>query len=188
MGAINGADCLTSSFCAVVDSKGDVHVANTAAKIMETPGWKSTDVDGTTALHGIACTSTTSCLAIDGTGNVLNLTINSSGEATAFTKEDIDGTNSLTAITCTRFGCIAVDSQGNVFVLPGGGGGWAEQYTTGTDLTSVSCPSSTLCLTADTTGNVTAFAPALGGITVEACGGGGGVHPLGGGGYELCGL
>ena len=41
-------------------------------------------------------------------------------------------------------------------------------------------------LAADTTGEVIAFASAR--ASVEACGGGGGVHPLGGGGYELCGV
>jgi hypothetical protein len=89
----HAVDCFSSSFCAAVDSKGSVHIANTEAKIKEKAGWKSTDVDGTTALHGVA---------------------------------------------------------------------------------------------ADTTGEVIAFASAR--ASVEACGGGGGVHPLGGGGYELCGV
>jgi hypothetical protein len=68
-----------------------------------------------------------------------------------------------------------------------GGGAWTKQYETGTDLTSVSCSSNALCLAADTTGEVIAFASAR--ASVEACGGGGGgVHPLVGGGYELCGV
>jgi hypothetical protein len=155
-GTMNAVDCLTASFCAVVSSEGNVYIANTEAKIKEVSGWKSSDVDGTTALHGIACIAKTSCVAIDGTGDVLHLTINGSGEAEAF-RDDIDGTNSLSAITCTGFTCATVDKQGNVFVSGNGGASWAQSLATGTDLTSVSCASSALCLTADTTGNVTVF-------------------------------
>ena len=184
-GAITAVDCLTASFCAIVDSTGHLYVANTAAKIDEQAGWKSTDVDGTTALHGIACTSTTSCFGVDSEGNVLDLTINGSGEATV-SKHDIDGPNDLTATACTGLACATVDSQGNIFLSADGGGSWTKQYETGTDLTSVSCSSNALCLAGDTTGEVIAFASAR--VSVEACGGGGGAQPLGGGGYELCAL
>lgn len=155
-GPMNAADCLTSSFCAVVDSQGNVHIANTEAKVKEPAGWKGTDVDGATALHGIACVARTSCVAVDGTGDVLDLAINSSGEASA-SRDDIDGANSLSAITCMGFTCATVDKQGNVFVSANGGAGWTQELATGTDLTSVSCASSALCVTADTTGNVAAF-------------------------------
>jgi hypothetical protein len=161
-GAINGVDCLSSSFCAAVDNSGRVYVANTAEKIKEETkeyqetGWTSTDIDGSTALHGIACVARTSCLAVDGTGDVLDLAIDGSGEASA-SKVDIDGTNSLDAIACTGFSCATVDNQGNVFVSGNGGVNWSKEIATGTDLTSVSCASSALCLTADTTGNVIAF-------------------------------
>jgi Collagen triple helix repeat (20 copies) len=155
-GTMNGVDCLGVSFCAVVDSKGNVHIADTAEKVKEETGWTATDIDGSTALHGIACAAKTSCVAVDETGDVLDLGINGSGEATA-SKDDIDGTNSLTAITCTGFTCATVDKQGNVFVSANGGASWAQELATGTDLTSVSCASHALCVTADKTGNITAF-------------------------------
>jgi Collagen triple helix repeat (20 copies) len=161
-GAMNGVDCLSSSFCAVVNGSGHVYVADTAEKIKQlATGWIATDIDGSTPLHGIACTSSTSCFAVDGEGNVLDLTIDGNGEATVF-KHDIDATNDLTAITCTEsFLCVAVDSKGNVFVSSDGGTTWNEQLTPGGDLTSVSCASSSLCVTADTAGSVTAFASPL---------------------------
>ncbi len=165
-GVMSGVDCLTASFCAVVDNTGNVYIADTEAKIKEPAGWKSTDVDGTTALHGIACTSSTSCVAVDGEGNVLDLAINGSGEATV-TKNDIDGTNALTSVTCTEeLVCVAVDSAGNVFVSTDGGTTWNGQLALGTDLTSVSCASTALCVTADTAGNVTAFASPASPLTV----------------------
>jgi Zn-dependent metalloprotease len=158
-GAMNAVSCLSSSFCAVVDGSGHVHVANTEAKIKEEGGWKATDIEGSTALKGIACRSTTACFVIDGTGNVLEVTINSSGEATA-TKEDIDGTNDLTAITCSEgVVCVAVDNKGTVFTWNTLTGSWSSEYMLGTDLTSVSCSTRGFCLAADTTGEVTAFEP-----------------------------
>jgi Zn-dependent metalloprotease len=162
-GAMNSVFCVSSSFCAAVNGSGDLYVAATAAKIKEASGWTKTDVDGTIALHGVACTSTASCVAVDEKGDILNLAINTSGEATA-TKQDIDGTNDLTAVTCVKIGvCVAVDSKGNVLVSRSGGATWNAQYTKatlGSDLTSVSCASGELCVAADIEGDVTAFRPA----------------------------
>ena len=158
--SMKGVFCLSSSFCAIADGAGKVHVATSTSEI-ESSSWKETDVDGSTALNGVACAATTSCVAVDGAGNVLNLAIESSGAATA-TKHDIDGTNSLTAITCTGSAtCVTVDNAGNVFVSVNGGETWTRQDQLGDDLTSVSCASAFLCVTGDTTGNVTAFNPSI---------------------------
>jgi YD repeat-containing protein len=154
--AIKGVFCLSSSFCAMADSQGKAHIATSTSQI-ESSTWKETDVDGSTALNGIACTSTTSCVAVDGAGNELNLTIESSGAATA-SKHDIDGSTSLTAVTCTGSStCVAVDSAGNIFISKNSGETWTKQYSLGNSLTSVSCASSSLCATVDTKGNVTVF-------------------------------
>jgi streptogramin lyase len=158
---MKGVFCLSSSFCAIADSQGRVHVATSTGQI-ESSSWTETDVNGSTALNGVACTSTTSCVAVDGAGNVLNLTIEGSGAATA-SKHNIDGTNSLTAITCTGSStCATVDSAGNVFGSKNSGETWTKVYALSDKLTSVSCASSTLCATVDTTGNVTVFNPAGG--------------------------
>ncbi len=157
--AMNAVYCRSSSFCAVVDSTGHIHVATSEAKVKEAAGWKSTDIEGTTALHGVACISTTTCFVVDHTGNVIDATINGSGEATA-TKEAIDGTNELTAVTCTEgVECAAVDSKGNIFTWNPVDGAWKREYMLGTDLTSVSCSDKLFCLAADTTGEIVAFTP-----------------------------
>jgi hypothetical protein len=156
--AMKGVDCLSSSFCAMVDGVGTVHVA-TKTSTVESSSWTTTKVDGSTAVSGVACTSTTSCLAVDVAGNVLRLTIGSGGEATASTK-NIDGGNRFTAITCTASStCVAVDNQGNVFVSGDQGESWNMQYTTGAELTGVSCLSSSLCVAGDTTGKLDSFVP-----------------------------
>ncbi len=154
---MNAVDCLTASFCAIADSDGSVHIANTEAKVKEVAGWKSTDVDGSTSLQGISCTSATSCVAVDSAGDVLDLTIESSGSVKA-TKHNIDGTNSLTAISCTGSStCAAVDNIGDIFVTNNKGETWVREHQLEDKLTSVSCASTSLCLAGDTTGNVTAF-------------------------------
>ena len=148
--------CLSSSFCILADSKGNVHVAASESEI-KSSSWNETDVDGSTALNGVACVSTSSCVAVDGAGNVVNLSISSEGVATAG-KQDIDGSNDLTAVTCTRGAtCVAVDSAGNVLESKNGGETWAKEYSLGDKLTSVSCASSSLCAAVDTTGKVTSF-------------------------------
>jgi hypothetical protein len=155
-GRMGGVFCLSTSFCALADSAGSVHIATTTNKV-ESDLWTATDVDGSSALNGVACTSTASCVAVDGAGYVLDLAISGSGAATA-TKHHIDATNSLTAITCTAGAiCVTVDNQGNIFISTDGGGTWSKQYTVGTDLTSVSCASASLCAAVDTSGRVTSF-------------------------------
>jgi streptogramin lyase len=164
--AMRGVFCLSSSFCAIADGAGSVHVAATTTQI-ESSSWTSTDVDGTSALNGVACTSTSSCVAVDGAGNVLDLTIESSGKATA-SKHDIDGTNSLTAVTCTGSStCVAVDNAGNIFISTNHGESWTKQYSLGDKLTGVSCASTSLCIAVDTTGNTTAFTTASTGTEGE---------------------
>jgi hypothetical protein len=159
--AMTGVSCLSSSFCAMVDNGGSVHVATTSnmESTNESSGWTATDVDGSSALNGVACSSRTSCLAVDGAGNVLELAISGSGAATA-SKHNIDGTNNLTAIACaTTSTCVTVDNQGNAFVSTNGGATWTKEYTFGDKLSGVSCASASLCVAVDTTGNVNTFRP-----------------------------
>ncbi len=164
--AIKSVSCLSNTFCVMADSQGKVHVANSTAQI-ESSTWKETDVDGTTALNGVACTSTTSCVAVDGAGNVLNLTIETTGKATV-SSHNIDGTTNLSAVTCVSTTCSTVDSAGFLFVSKDSGSTWKKWYAFGGSLTSVSCASTTLCVTGNTTGTVTVFNPQGAGTISEA--------------------
>ncbi len=155
--AMKAVGCLSTGICAIVDSQGKAHIATTISQI-ESSTWKETNVDGTTALTGVACTSTTSCVAVDGAGYVLNLNVESSGAAKV-TKNHLDGTNALTAVTCSSASCVAVDNVGNLFESANSGTSWSKAYALSDSLTSVSCASTNLCVTADTTGHVTAFRP-----------------------------
>ena len=114
-------------------------------------------MDGTTALNGIACMSTSLCVAVDTAGNTLRLAINFLGTATA-TKRDIGNANELTAVTCpTSTRCVTVDNQGVVFVSATAGEGWTARHDLANGITSVSCASSSICVATDKGGQVTAF-------------------------------
>jgi YD repeat-containing protein len=155
--ATKGAFCLSNSFCALADSAGNVHVAVTESQV-RSASWIETKVDGSTALNGIACTSTSSCVAVDGQGDVVNLAIGSGGAATA-SKQDIDGTNSLNAISCSGSTCAAVDGKGNVFTSNDAGQSWTAQYAPGGVLNGVSCASKSLCVAVSREGEATALDP-----------------------------
>ena len=155
-GAMRGVDCLSASFCAVVDHSGNVRIATTEKGVKEAPGWTATNVNGEAALDAIACSSTTSCVAVDGSDEVLNLTIGPSGEATA-SRQGIDGANGLVAIDCTGATCSAVDDQGGIFASTNAGADWTVRHSEGAGLTSVSCVSALLCAAVTTTGDVTMF-------------------------------
>jgi hypothetical protein len=53
--------------------------------------------------------------------------------------------------------CVAVDNVGNVFLSSNAGESWAKVLSLSDKLTSVACSSSSLCVAADTTGNLIAF-------------------------------
>lgn len=158
-GAMTGVSCLSSSFCAVVDDSGNLHVAVTEEDIEDEEGWVSTDVDGTTALRGVACSSTASCVAVDGSDRVIGLTIGSEGEATP-SPQPVAGAGSLTAVSCVGATCAAAGEGGEVFASTDGGANWTQRYGEGSPFTGVSCASASLCAAVARGGEVTAFNPA----------------------------
>jgi Zn-dependent metalloprotease len=158
-GAMKGVSCLSTSFCAVVDGAGNVRVATTEARVKEAGGWTATNVNGAKALRGVACSSTTSCLAVDGGSEVLQLTIaQPAGTATA-SKVAIAGAGELTSVTCNGSTCVTVDADGDVFTSTNSGTSWARRHDAGEKLTSVSCPSTTLCASVNVGGDVAMFKP-----------------------------
>jgi len=58
-----------------VNGSGDLYVGPQKRTSKKRLAGSFTDIDGATALHGVACTSTTSCVAVDGEGNVIGLAI-----------------------------------------------------------------------------------------------------------------
>jgi hypothetical protein len=156
-GELEDVSCLSSSFCVEVDDRGYVHGAT--EQLIDDYEWTSTNVNGTTPLRGVACITTTSCIAVDGGSDVLNLTIAPNGAATA-TRQAIDGANGLVTVDCKGTTCAAADTHGGIFASTNAGADWTTRSSGGAGVTSVSCASASLCAAVTTTGKVTTFDPA----------------------------
>ena len=116
--------------------------------------WSSANsIDGTTALNGVSCPSTSSCVGVDNTGHAL--TYNGSSWSSA---SDIDGTTPLNAVSCssTSF-CVAVDNTGHALTYNGSSWSLASDIDGTTPLNAVSCPSTSFCLAVDNTGHALTY-------------------------------
>jgi Zn-dependent metalloprotease len=157
-GAMRDVTCLSKSFCAVVDAAGNVRVATTEKGVKEAGGWKATSVNGGAALSSVACASTSSCIAIDGSDEVINLSIAEGGGATASTQA-IAGAGELTDVNCVGATCVVVDDDGAVFASANSGSTWEERFQARGKLNGVSCASSALCAAGTDGGDVIKFDP-----------------------------
>jgi hypothetical protein len=110
-----------------------------------------------TPLNGVSCISSSFCVAVDSTGQVLTSTTPS--EPLPWPPTHVDGNNSLLAVSChsTAF-CVAVDDAGNVLtsveptVKPPT---WTSRNVDlSGPISGVSCPSSALCVAVDHGGGV----------------------------------
>jgi hypothetical protein len=107
---------------------------------------------------GISCPTTSLCVEVDTSGNVVTST-NPTGGQGAWTLVNVDGSHQLRAISCpTTTLCVAVDTSGNVVTSTnptGGAGAWVVHNVDGANaLKNVSCPSASLCVATDGVGNV----------------------------------
>jgi Zn-dependent metalloprotease len=157
-GAMKDVTCLSNSFCAVVDAAGNVRVATTEKGVKEATGWKATGVNGGASLSSVACSSTSSCIAIDGSNEVIKLSIAEGGGATA-SSQAIAGASELTDVNCVGATCVAVDDDGAVFASTDSGATWDERFQARGKLTSVSCASSALCAAGSDSGDVIKLDP-----------------------------
>jgi hypothetical protein len=75
--------------------------------------WSVAPVDGNfNSLFAISCPSTSFCVAVDNGGNVLT-SMNPTGDASAWTTTNADGSDVLTGVSCPSIGlCVAVDFDG----------------------------------------------------------------------------
>jgi RHS repeat-associated protein len=111
------------------------------------------DVDGTNALAGVSCPSTTFCAAVDGKGNVV--TYNGSAWAAA---KDIDSTRALKAVSCPSASfCAAVDGSGYAVTYNGTSWSTPSDIDGSHVLQTVSCTASSACDATDSTGNLLTY-------------------------------
>jgi hypothetical protein len=110
-------------------------------------------IDPGSQLNSVSCTSSSFCMAADGSGNVLAF------NGTSWTSPlSIDPGNRLNSVSCTSSSfCMAADGSGKVLAFNGTSWSAPLSIDPGNQLTSVSCTSSNFCMAADTSGIVLAF-------------------------------
>jgi hypothetical protein len=180
--------CPTISVCVVVDGAG--HAVTSADPTGVAGAWTTTDIDGTTPLQGIACPSSALCVAVDDAGNVVS-SRNPLAGASAWSVANVDGTTSLSDIACPSVSlCVAVGGR-DVAVSTNPAGGqkaWTVfpnvDQTTGPEcgkygpnegctasLSSISCPTVSLCVGLDDWGQVISSTDPAGGTRAWTAGG-----------------
>lgn len=175
--ALADVACPSESFCAAVDSIGDVATSTQPANTLRP--WTLTHIDGhlTDAqaagfykgspptlpqLNSISCPSASFCAAVDNVGNILTSTEPGSGGPWQVTHAD--AANNLDAVACpTASLCVATDAAGNLLTTTDPTGGPSAWTVTPIDpngggFYGLSCPSASECFAAD--GQWNAFASA----------------------------
>jgi hypothetical protein len=158
--------CATAHLCVAVDFGGNALVSTNPTGGRS--AWKLTDIDGTTSLTSISCPTVHLCVAVDGSGNAI-VSTNPAGGASAWTATEVDTTfyNSLDSVSCPSATlCVAVDTSGNAVTSTNPTGGASAWTTTAVDpepsggspdansIDAISCPTATLCVAGDFSGNL----------------------------------
>ena len=165
--SLNAVSCAPGGGCVAVGNIGAVSTApGPAGPWTASP---ASPIDSSRTLGAVACPSSTLCLAVDSAGSAVT---SLDGGATWSTASPLGAGHTLNDLSCpTVTFCAAVDSSGNVLTsstpttFP-----WTTTNlitSAGVSLTSISCASAALCVTAANdaggtvfaTGNASAAAP-----------------------------
>ncbi len=147
--------CPTASFCVAGDTlTGDVLISANPTGGAAT--WTATNIvnpDGD-ALEAVDCPSSSLCVGVDLSGNEITST-NPTGGAGAWTAGAINPSNGFSDVTCSGGAlCVAVGAGLSATASPTAGvSGW-HTTTALAMLSTVSCPSTSLCVVGDSNGNV----------------------------------
>jgi hypothetical protein len=178
---LNGIACPSVALCVAVDADG--HVLTSTNPLAGARTWHSTDIDNDYSITSVSCPAASLCAAVDGQGNALASTDPTGGTpAWAIARVDTSitepspfggGPGLLRGVSCPTVSfCVAVDSVGNAVYsdnpATGTAPAWATVHiddnsdygcqgggmTCQAPLMGVSCPSASLCVAADFTGNI----------------------------------
>ncbi len=181
-GAIRSVSCPSVSLCVGVDGAGDVATSTD-------PGagrWQIVNVDGSNAMTGISCATNALCVAVDGAGDAV-VSTDPIGGHDAWRVEQVDFNRPITGVSCPSSSlCVAIDSEGDAVTTtnPGDGsavwtvahvdmgqvvcGGPAGGRPCPAGLTSISCPTSSVCVAVDDAGSVLSSTDPAGGPSAWA--------------------
>lgn len=159
--------CPSTKLCVGIDLGGNAFISTDPTGAAST--WKTTDIDGTNGATAISCPTVHLCVAVDGNGNAI-VSTNPTGGAAAWTSAEVDTVfyNSLDDVSCPSPKlCVAVDTSGDVVTSTNPTGGAAAWVTTpnvdpeppngnpdANSLDAIDCPTTTLCVAGDFSGNI----------------------------------
>lgn len=158
---LTSISCPTNQFCAATDGlSGDVLVSTDPTGGAST--WQTFTLPTQGVLNRVTCTAASFCVAVDGGGDVFTAT-NPTGGAGAWQEANVIAGEQLGDVSCVGSSlCVAVGVGLATSTDPTGGAS-AWRSTTAISADSVSCPTSTLCVLAGDTGDVTTTTNPTGG-------------------------
>jgi hypothetical protein len=159
--------CPTAKLCVAIDLGGNAVIST---KPTGGPSaWKTTDIDGTNSANSISCPTVHLCVAVDGSGNAI-VSTDPTGGMPSWKATEVDTVfyNTLYGVSCPSVKlCVAVDTSGDVVSSTNPTGGASAWVTTANadpeppngnpdadSLDAVSCPTATLCVAGDFSGNI----------------------------------
>lgn len=185
---LTSVSCPSARLCVATDAAGDVIVSRQPSA--RAPKWIVRHADDATSdltavypsdfLTSVSCPSTALCVAVDDRGNVVEST-DPGGSAPAWVTINVDGANYLSGVSCASASlCTAVDLAGNAVVSTNPTGGPAAWQVfslegmlgalgsfpgrlTGAFLSGISCPSQSLCVAVDSSGDIVSSTDPAGG-------------------------
>jgi len=173
-GQINSVSCApgsdaTTGFCVVVDNTNAAFPSSDGG-VSFLPGNRPDGViPGASQLNSVSCTSSTSCVTVDGAGKAFYYRGGVLGGAD-WTAVNADPGRALRSVSCVAGSpsnqtfCAAVDASGYAIETSNGGATWTAPLkitgTTGTPpLNAVSCATASFCVAVDNGGNAYTGAP-----------------------------
>ena len=167
--------CPSRSLCVAVEGNGEI--ATSTDPQAGAGAWKAVSADTAVGpecgkygpgdgcdpgLSAISCPTVAFCAASDQQGNVIT-TRDPTGSAAAWTTTSLSPDFTFGQVMCpAATSCVWFDGSSRVLVSsdPGGGGrAWHALSLSDSGLASLSCRSATLCVAADSGGDVIAFDP-----------------------------
>jgi len=157
------ASSSTKYYTVKLSVKGSVGNVSATKRISEAAFvWASRTIDPLQgAPDSVSCPTTTFCVSVDGTGNVVmynGATWSSPRLIDPNPASEFGFYNPLNSVACpkTNF-CVAVDNVGNVLTYNGTTWSSPRLIDPGAALMSVSCPTTTFCAAVDNSGNALTY-------------------------------
>jgi hypothetical protein len=158
---ITGVSCASTSLCVATDWRGNVIASNDPAGGAQ--AWSIANVDtppeAFLPLFDVSCPSSSLCIAPawygDPSGGLIAVSTNPAGGAGAWTLVHVGGARGLAGSACASTSlCVVFDNDGDVITSTdpaGGPAAWTRASPpivsgVGEPITSVSCPSASLCV------------------------------------------